>query len=149
MRVFARDAVLARSKYWYHMKRQHKVRKVQGEIIQTSEIYENKTGNIKNYGIVLRYATRTNTVNMYKEYRDVTLTGAVSQMYMELAGRHSARREAIQIIRTAVLKDSEVKRAQTAQFTSKNIKFPQLHTLKRPANNGFKSLYKAVRPTMI
>lgn len=28
MRVFARDAVLARSKYWYHMKRQHKVRKV-------------------------------------------------------------------------------------------------------------------------
>ena len=38
MRVFARDAVLARSKYWYHMKRQHKVRKVQGEIIQTSEV---------------------------------------------------------------------------------------------------------------
>jgi large subunit ribosomal protein L18Ae len=28
MRVFARDAVLARSKFWYHMKRQHKVRKV-------------------------------------------------------------------------------------------------------------------------
>jgi hypothetical protein len=38
MRVFARDAVLARSKYWYHMKRQHKVRKVQGEIISTSEV---------------------------------------------------------------------------------------------------------------
>ncbi len=38
MRVFARDAVLARSKYWFHMKRQHKVRKVQGEIISTSEV---------------------------------------------------------------------------------------------------------------
>jgi large subunit ribosomal protein L18Ae len=38
MIVFARDAVLARSKYWYHMKRQHKVRKVQGEIISTSEV---------------------------------------------------------------------------------------------------------------
>eukprot|EP00351_Strombidinopsis_sp_SopsisLIS2011_P003084 CAMPEP_0116877080 /NCGR_PEP_ID=MMETSP0463-20121206/8914_1 /TAXON_ID=181622 /ORGANISM="Strombidinopsis sp, Strain SopsisLIS2011" /LENGTH=61 /DNA_ID=CAMNT_0004524111 /DNA_START=134 /DNA_END=315 /DNA_ORIENTATION=+ len=25
MRVFARDAVLARSKFWYFMKRQHKV----------------------------------------------------------------------------------------------------------------------------
>jgi large subunit ribosomal protein L18Ae len=86
---------------------------------------------------------------MYKEYRDVTLTGAVSQMYMELAGRHSARAEAIQVIRTAVLKDSEVKRAQTQQFTNKNIKFPQLHTLKRAPNNGFKSLYKAVRPTLI
>lgn len=28
MRVFSRDAVLARSKFWYHMKRQHKVRKI-------------------------------------------------------------------------------------------------------------------------
>ena len=47
MRVFARDAVLARSKYWYHMKRQHKVRKVQGEIIQTSEVsYCDETGLI-------------------------------------------------------------------------------------------------------
>jgi large subunit ribosomal protein L18Ae len=38
MRVFARDPVLARSKYWYHMKRQHKIRKVQGEIVSTSEV---------------------------------------------------------------------------------------------------------------
>ena len=38
MRVFARDAVLARSKFWYHMKRQHKVRKIQGEIVSTSEV---------------------------------------------------------------------------------------------------------------
>lgn len=28
IRLFARDAVLARSKFWYHMKRQHKVRKI-------------------------------------------------------------------------------------------------------------------------
>jgi hypothetical protein len=39
MLVFARDAVLARSKFWYHMKRQHKIRKVQGEIITTSEVH--------------------------------------------------------------------------------------------------------------
>ena len=28
MRLFARDQVLARSKFWYHMKRQHKIRKI-------------------------------------------------------------------------------------------------------------------------
>ena len=28
MRVFARNAVLARSNFWYHMKKQHKVRKI-------------------------------------------------------------------------------------------------------------------------
>lgn len=38
MRIFARDVVLARSKFWYHMKRQHKVRKIQGEIVSSSEV---------------------------------------------------------------------------------------------------------------
>ena len=74
------------------------------------QVYERNVGNIKNYGIVLRYLTRTNTVNMYKEYRDVSLAGAVSQMYMELAGRHSARAESIQIIKTAVVHEKEVRR---------------------------------------
>jgi large subunit ribosomal protein L18Ae len=95
MRVFARDPVLARSKFWYHMKRQHKVRKIQGEIVSTSEIFEKNSNNIKNYGIVFRYQTRTDTVNMYKEYRANTLTGAVSQLYLDLSGKHSARAETV------------------------------------------------------
>ena len=106
MRVFARDPVLARSKFWYHMKRQHKVRKIQGEIVSTSEIFEKNSNNIKNYGIVFRYQTRTDTVNMYKEYRANTLTGAVSQLYIDLSGKHSARAETIQIVRTSVLTNS-------------------------------------------
>ena len=28
IRIFARDEVLARSKFWYHMKRQHKIRRI-------------------------------------------------------------------------------------------------------------------------
>merc|ERR1719201_795567 len=145
MRVFARDAVLARSKFWYFMKRQHKVRKIQGEIISTSEIYEKKTGAIRNYGIILRYLTRTGTVNMYKEYRDCSLCGAVSQMYMEMAGRHSAAANSIQIIRTSVLENSEVKRAQVLQFTPQNIKFPKTNTLRRPPFKAIGSKVKAIR----
>jgi ribosomal protein L20A (L18A) len=80
MRVFAPNPVLAKSKFWYHMKRQHKVRKVQGEVVSVQEIYEKHAGVVKNYGIVLRYLSRTETINMYKEYRDTTLAGAVSQM---------------------------------------------------------------------
>jgi large subunit ribosomal protein L18Ae len=38
MRVFAKNNVLAKSKFWYHMKRQHKVRKIQGEIVSVSEV---------------------------------------------------------------------------------------------------------------
>merc|ERR1719310_1422400 len=78
LRIFAPTEVHARSKFWYHMKRQHKVRRIQGEIVSTSEIYEKKATSLKNYGIFLRYDTRTCTVNMYKEYRDTSLCEATS-----------------------------------------------------------------------
>merc|ERR1712051_1034213 len=148
MRVFSRDPVLARSKFWYHMKRQHKVRKIQGEIISTSEIFEKRTGAIKNYDIILRYLTRTGTVNMYKEYRDVSLCGAVSQMYMEMAGRHSAAANSIQIIRTSVLENNDVKRPQILQFTSQNIKFPKTNTIKRSPFKSVNSRVRASRPSL-
>ena len=148
MRVFHRDAVLARSKFWYHMKRQHKVRKIQGEIISTSEIFEKKTGAIRKYGIVLRYLTRTGTVNMYKEYRDTSLCGAVSQMYLEMAGRHSAAQDSIQIIRTSVLKLSDVRRNQVSQFTSQNIRFPKTHTLMLAPFKAVGSRVRANRPSL-
>lgn len=38
--------------------------------------------------------------NMYKEYRDTTLNGAVDQMYSEMASRHRVRFPCIQV-RTA------------------------------------------------
>ena len=148
IRVFERDAVLARSKFWYHMKRQHKVRKIQGEIISTSEIFEKKTGCIRNYGIFLRYLTRTGTVNMYKEYRDNTLNGAVSQMYMEMAGRHSARQESIQIIRTSILEDSQTRRANINQFTKTNIRFPKTDQRVRAPTKALSSRVRAVRPNV-
>ena len=148
MRVFARDAVLARSKFWYFMKRQHKVRKIQGEIISTSEIFEKKTGSIRNYGIVLRYLTRTGTVNMYKEYRDVSLCGAVSQMYMEMSGRHSAAANSIQVIRTSVVATADVRRTQILQFTGQNIRFPKTNNIKRSPFKSVNATVRANRPTL-
>ena len=149
MRLFARDAVLARSKFWYHMKRQHKVRKVQGEIVSTSEVFEKNTNSIKNYGIVLRYLTRTLTVNMYKEYRANSLCNAVAQMYSEMAGRHSARPETIQIIRTSIVADKDLRRAATIQFANKTTKFPKTDLRKRAPVKDLRTTFKAERPTLI
>ena len=86
---------------------------------------------------------------MYKEYRDTTLNGAVSQMYMEMAGRHSAPKESIQIIRTSIVEDKDVKRPQINQFTDANLKFPKTVNLKRPPSKSLGSTFKAVRPTLI
>ena len=149
MRVFARDQVLARSKFWYHMKRQHKVRKIQGEIVSTSEIFEKNSNNIKNYGIYFRYLTRTDTVNMYKEYRAVTLCGAVSQLYIDLSGKHSGRAETVQIIRTSVIRNSQLKRAEPIGFADRSVKFPKTDRRKRAPNAQLKTMFKAERPTLM
>ena len=84
---------------------------------------------------------------MYKEYRDTTLCGAVSQMYMEMAGRHSAAKESIQIIRTSVVGDKDVRRPQINQF-AKHQKFPKTVNIKRPPTKSLGSTFKANRPTL-
>ena len=160
MRVFARDQVLARSKFWYFMKRQHKVRKIQGEIVSTSEIHERNASAVRNYGIYFRYLTRTDTVNMYKEFRSNTLCNAVSQLYNELAGKHSGRAETVQIIRTRVVNKMAVPgstfdvptlaRGNTIAFTKKGgeARFPVTDRRKRAPYADLKSTFKANRPTL-
>jgi ribosomal protein L20A (L18A) len=36
---------------------------------------------VQNFGIWLRYDSRSGTHNMYREYRDVTVNGAITQCY--------------------------------------------------------------------
>merc|ERR1711957_689921 len=79
---------------------------------------------VKNYGIWLRYESRTNTHNMYKEYRDVNINGAVSTMYSEMAGRHRAAPGTIQIINTAVVPAAECKRDHVKEMHNSKLKFP-------------------------
>jgi len=45
------------------------------------QIHEKRPTTVKNFGIWVRYQSRTGYHNMYKEYRDTTLNGAVSQLY--------------------------------------------------------------------
>jgi|TARA_B110000305_G_C19157905_1_gene501173 large subunit ribosomal protein L18Ae len=132
------------------MKRQNKVRKCQGEIVNVSEIFERKTSSIKNYGIVLKYKTRTDIVNMYKEYRATTLCGAVSQMYSEMAGRHSARGDSIHIIKTVVQHPNDVLRESTRQYLKTNLRFPKFVTQKRAPTKAHRAgAFTASRPTLI
>lgn len=61
------------------------------------QIFERKPTTVKNFGIWVRYQSRTGYHNMYKEYRDTTLNGAVDQMYSEMASRHRVRFPCIQV----------------------------------------------------
>lgn len=145
MKIFAQNSVIARSRFWYYLAALKKVKKANGEIVEIHEIFEKNPNYIKNFGFWIRYDSRSGTHNMYKEYRDVTLTGAVKKMYADLSSRHRARRSSIQIVKTAVIKAAETKRAYTQQFHTNSIKFRLLHRINRPSAKAFRSTFKATR----
>ena len=101
---------------------------------------------MKNYGIWLRYNSRSGTHNMYKEYRDTALLGAVKQCYQEMAGTHRARDRSIQIIKTAVVDDKHLKRHQNVMYTHKNLKFALPHRQYRAESKKFRSTFLATKP---
>jgi large subunit ribosomal protein L18Ae len=147
MKLFAANAVVARSRFWYFIRQLVKMKKTTGEIIETHELFEKNPNVVDNYGFWIRYDSRSGTHNMYKEYRDTTLTGAAEQMYKEMASRHRARKANIQVIRTAVVPASKCRRDNTVQFHNSNIEFRQLHRIPRPSSRQFAKQFKASKPS--
>mmetsp|Transcript_28001 Transcript_28001/g.90285 ORF Transcript_28001/g.90285 Transcript_28001/m.90285 type:complete len:152 (-) Transcript_28001:242-697(-) len=124
-----------------------KMKRTTGEILDVNELREKDPRTVKNYGIWLRYNSRSGTHNMYREYRDLKLTGAVDQMYSEMAGRHRARPRSIQIIRTGTVADEDVKRVATLQYVKKGLKFPLPHRIVRASDKKHRATFLANRPT--
>ena len=163
-RLFAKNEVQAKSRFWYFLHQMHKLKRSTGEILSINEIREKNPNIVKNFGITIRYNSRSGTHNMYKEFRDTTLCGAVDQMYNDLAGRHRARFSSIQIVDTRVVPsgvralkrwDPEsdpvappaVKRPNIKQFLDSKIKFPLSHRLQRASHKKYRTTFKADRPT--
>jgi len=150
MILFAPNETIVKSKFWYYLHQFHKMKKTTGEILDVVEIVEKNSRTVKNYGIWLRYSSRSGTHNMYREFRDVKLTGAVTQLYDEMAGRHRARPRSIQIIRTATVKAADLKRPNGMQYATAQVKFPLTHRVSS-GKRGQKALssktYSTVRPT--
>lgn len=129
------------------MRRQLKTKSAQGQILSVNRIYERRPNHVKTYGIVLRYQSRTGIHNMYREYRDLSLNGAVSQLHMDMAGNHRASRDTISIIRTAVLTSKDnIRRANSHLFRDSKIRFPILRTVPRASNRRYRSIFKSTKP---
>jgi large subunit ribosomal protein L18Ae len=77
-------------------------------LLRVLQIFERNPTTVKNYGIWVRYQSRTGYHNSYKEYRDTTLNGAVEQMYQEMGSRHRVRAPCLQIIKTATITAAQV-----------------------------------------
>ena len=65
------------------------------------QIHEKKPLKVKNFGIWIRYDSRSGTHNMYKEYREMSRTDAVESMYQDMAARHRARFRSVHVSTTS------------------------------------------------
>ncbi|KAL5990306.1 hypothetical protein ACLOJK_011203 [Asimina triloba] len=111
------------------------------------QIFEKNPTVVGNYGIWLRYQSRTGYQNMYREYRDTTLNGAVEQMYNEMASRHRVRFPCNQIIKTATVRCC-FHRASVSQFEGPQIKFRLVFKKARPPTRKLKTTFKASGPNL-
>merc|ERR1712224_509072 len=115
------------------------------EILAVNEIFEKNPNTVKNYAIWLRYRSRTDQHNMYKEYRDMTINGAVSQMYHEMAGRHRGQAESITIMKTAIIPAEKVRRDHVKQMLNSKLKYPVVRKLLMPEKK-LRETFVAKRP---
>lgn len=97
---------------------------------------------VKNFGIWLRYNSRSGTHNMYKEYRAMSRAEAVEDMYQDMAARHRARFGSIHILKvTEIEKLEDLRRPYIKQLVTRDLKFPLPH--RRTTSAG---IYAARRP---
>lgn len=162
MRIFAPDEVTAQSRFWFFAHQYRKMKRSTGQIVSVNEIRERNSRIVRNYGITIKYNSRSGTHNMYTEFRSTNMCEAVSMMYQDMAGRHRARYSTIQVIDVAVVPagvkamkrfDGEgeappaVVKPRVKQFLSAKIKFPLTHRLTRPSTKAFRHTFAASRPT--
>ncbi|KAJ9161485.1 60S ribosomal protein L20 [Coniochaeta hoffmannii] len=144
MRIFAPNTVVAKSRFWYFLRGLKKVKKATGEIVACNEIHEKHPLKVKNFGLWIRYDSRSGTHNMYKEYREMSRTDAVEALYSDMAARHRARFRSIHILRVVELEKTEdIKRPYIKQLVTKDLKFPLPHRVPKIST---KKVFSAKRP---
>ncbi|KAL4065447.1 ribosomal L18ae/LX protein domain-containing protein [Scleroderma yunnanense] len=132
MRIFAPNEVVAKSRFWYFLRQLNKVKKASGEIIGVNVIYEKKPLKVKNFGIWLRYDSRSGTHNMYKEFRELSRADAVRSLYQDMAARHRARFRSIHILRVVEIKKTDdVRRPYIKQLLEPKLRFPLPHRVSK------------------
>merc|ERR1712150_112822 len=53
---------------------------------------------VKNFGFWLKYQSRSGVHNMYREYRALSVEVAAKKLFMDMGGRHRAKKDNIHVI---------------------------------------------------
>merc|ERR1711904_429525 len=109
MNIYAPNQIVARSRFWYFLKRMKKIKHANGVLVSCKPVEESLEQNVENYAVWARFDSRTGTHNVYKEFRDISCTGAVGQAIQALNGNHRAKTATIQIMGVMKIDSSQVR----------------------------------------
>ncbi|KRH95213.1 60S ribosomal protein L18A [Pseudoloma neurophilia] len=98
--VWEKNEVMAQNEFCKLLKRKYKIKK---SLIVKIDEEKTPITNLKIYGISLVLQTKKRKINMYKEFKAVSRADAVSDLYSDMAGRHSANKRMITIISVKVV----------------------------------------------
>lgn len=146
MRIFAPNEIVAKSRFFFFLRRIKKIKRTAGEIVSFLPVVEESPLAVKNYGVWLRYDSRSGTHNMYKEFRAMNRAEAVATCYNDMASHHRARFSSIHIIKVAELEEEQIRRPYIQQVLAPELKFPLPH---RVDPKIVKSLFAKKRPSMM
>lgn len=124
--VFAPNYVVAKSRFWRMMRIKNKVKATQGDVLSCRAVKDAKLA-ARNYSVdIAYYSQRCGYTHMVKEFRDVSKTGAVSQAYHDLASRHRARYNNIELLSVKSIPNHECRRTNIVQYHQDKLSFPLL-----------------------
>ncbi|XP_051004334.1 60S ribosomal protein L18a-like [Acomys russatus] len=121
--IFAPNHAVAKPRFWYFMSRLKKM-KSSREIASCGQVFEKSPLPVKNFGIWQRYDSLSGAHNMYREYRDLTTAGAITQCYWDVGTRHRAHAHSIQIMKVEEIAAGKCYRPVVKQFHDSKIKLP-------------------------
>ncbi|XP_006903566.1 PREDICTED: 60S ribosomal protein L18a-like [Elephantulus edwardii] len=87
MCISSPNHVVAKTRFWYFVSQLKKMKKSSGEIVYCGQVFKKSPLGVKNFDIWLCCNSHSGTHNMYREYRDLTTRGAVTQCYLDMGAR--------------------------------------------------------------
>jgi len=145
MKIYAPNNIVAKSRFWYFLKKTRKIKKSMGEVVSFKKIRPLKTNFVRNFGIWIKYESKNGPINMYKEYRDVSGTGAIQQMYLEMAGSYKVKWSSIVVLRTEEINKEDCIRTKIKQFHGSTKNFPLQNSNFRNFGKEKHTNFRAIR----
>ncbi|OIR57046.1 MAG: 60S ribosomal protein L18A, partial [Amphiamblys sp. WSBS2006] len=68
--VFAKNHVIAKTKFFGAMSKINKIKRTKAEIVSVEELKEQKVLRARTYGVWIRINSNNNPKNIYKEFRE-------------------------------------------------------------------------------